>query len=517
MTERITMGRRDILRFGGLAVAGLSMPGLLAACKAGSNPAAKAGKELRVSQAADATTLDPHKQGDLPSMNILMNIFDTLTVRDVSDKLVGGLAERWESTSPKTWRFHLRSGVTFHNGEPCDAAAVAYSLERLIDPATKSPIVELRFVDKVKVVDATTVDVFTSQPDPILPEKMSLFGGVVVPPKYIKEKGDAAFAASPVGTGPFVFESWKRDSQVSMKANPKYWGGKPSVEKLTVKVLPDASASLAALQSGEVDIVTGLTPDAAQQIGNTPDIKVVTSPGIRTFFVSIDTLNGGPLAKKEVRQALNLALDVPTLIKSVLNGAARQTPTLIPHQSFGYDPSVAAFPYDIAKAKGLLAQAGYPNGFATKLSASSADKDMVQAIAGQLQKIGVKVTVSLLDAATFKQRLVSSNKGALGPMYFTGNTGWTLDAESNLQSFVRHDRRQSRWNNPDADKLVDAEESSVEPAARKEAFAKMQRLLADEAPFLYLYQISNGFAINDRVQWKSNSNGTLALASAKLT
>jgi peptide/nickel transport system substrate-binding protein len=208
---------------------------------------------------------------------------------------------------------------------------------------------------------------------------------------------------------------------------------------------------------------------------------------------------------------------VPTLIKSVLNGAGQQTPTLIPHQSFGYDPSVQAFPYDLTKAKTLLAQAGYPNGFTTKLTASAVDKDMAQAISGQLAKIGVKASVSIMDAATFKQRLVSSNKQALGPMYFTGNTGWTMDAESNLQSFIRHDRRQSRWNNPQADKLIDTEEGSVDSATRKKAFAKLQRLLVDEAPFLFLYQGSNLFAVNDRVQWKSNSNGTLAMASAKLT
>ncbi|MEV0403071.1 ABC transporter substrate-binding protein [Actinoallomurus sp. NPDC050550] len=516
MTERTMMGRRDLLRFGGLTVAGLSMPGLLSACKAGSNPAAKAGKELRVAQAVDATTLDPQKQGDLPSMNVLINIFDTLTVHDVDDRLVGGLAERWETVSPTTWRFHLRNGVTFHNGEPCDANAVKYSIERLIDPATKSPIVELRLVTKVNVVDAHTVEVLTSRPDPILPAKMSLFGGVIVPPGYIKGQGDAAFAAKPVGTGPFVFQSWQRDGQIVLTANPKYWGGRPAFDKLTIKVMPDPAASLAALQSGELDIVSGLTPDAAQQLNGTPDMKVVTAPGIRTFFVSLDTLSGGPLAKKEVRQALNHALDVPTLIKSVLNGAAQQESTLIPHQSFGFDPSTQPFAYDLAKAKNLLAQAGYPSGFTVKLTASSADKDMVQAISGQLQKVGVKADVSLMDAATFKQRLLSSNKQALGPMYFAGNTGWTLDAESNLQSFIRHDRRQSRWNNAAADTLIDTEENSIDQAKRKEAFTKLQQLMIDEAPFLYLYQISNLYAINDRVQWKTNSVGTLALAGAKL-
>ncbi|MER6947948.1 ABC transporter substrate-binding protein [Nonomuraea sp. NPDC000554] len=518
MSDRALMDRRHLLKIGGLAAAGASLPGLLSAC-ASTSPSATPGDAaagaLRVSLAADATTLDPHKQGDLPSMNVLINIFDTLTVRDVDDKLVGGLAERWESKDPRTWRFHLRKGVTFHNGEPCDAAAVAFSIRRLIDPATRSPIVELRLVTDAKVVDASTVDLVTKEPDPILPAKLSLFGGVIVPPKYLKEKGDQAFAEHPVGTGPFTFESWQRDSQITLKANDAYWNGRPGVRQLAFKVMPDPSSSLAALQSGEVDIVTGLTPDAAQQLGDAPGFKVVTSPGVRTYFVSLDT-EEGPLKDKRVRQALNHALDVPALITSVLNGAAERTPTLIPRQAFGFDPAVQPFTHDLAKAKSLLAEAGRQAGFSLKFSASTLDKDVAQAIAGQLAQIGVKAEVTLLDPATFKSRLVSDNRKALGAMYFVGNSGWTMDASSNLQSFVRHDRRQSRWNSPEADKLVDSEEQSVEPDVRQKAFAELQRMLADEAPFLYLYQASVLYAVSDKVQWKTNSNGTLAMASARL-
>lgn len=517
MTEHpTTLRRRDLLKIGGVTAFGVSMPGVLTACAGDTNPASEAGNELRVSQSTDATTLDPHKHGDLPSMHVLINIFDTLTVRDTNDKLVGGLATSWKPMGDKAWRFTLRKGVTFHNGEPFDAEAVKFSIERLVDPKTQSPIVELRYVTHVKVVDEHTADLVTSEPDPILPQKLSLFGGVIIPPKYVKEKGDAAFAEKPVGTGPFVFERWKRDSEVSMKANAKYWKGKPAVDRLVIKIMPDPSSSLAALQSGQLDMVSGLTPDAADQLGDAPDLKIVTSPGIRTFFVSLDTLSGGPLAKKEVRQALNHALDVPTLIKSVLNGAAQRTPTLIPRQAFGFDPAIEAFTHDLAKAKSLLAQAGYPNGFKTKLSASSLDKDIAQAISGQLEKAGVKAEVSLLDAATFKSRLVSENKAALGPMYFSGNTGWTMDAESNLQSFVRHDRRQSRWNSKEADRLVDVEEQTIDSGEREEAFKKLQELMKDEAPFLYLWQTSNVYARNNRLQWKMNANGTLAFASAKL-
>ena len=175
------------------------------------------------------------------------------------------------------WRFVLRPGVTFHNGEPCDAAAVKYSIERLLDPATKSPIVELRYVKNVTVVDTLTVDVHTTLHDPILPDKLSLFGGVAVPPRYLAEVGDGGFAEHPVGTGPFTFAAGSATTSCAMRAYPEHWGGRPSVDELVFSPMPNAASSLAALQSGEVDLVAGLTPDAAQQLDGYTGVTIWTA------------------------------------------------------------------------------------------------------------------------------------------------------------------------------------------------------------------------------------------------
>ncbi|CAM5311697.1 hypothetical protein STENM327S_00708 [Streptomyces tendae] len=150
--------------------------------------------------------------------------------------------------------------MTFHNGEVCDARAVAFSIERLLDPATKSPIVELRFVKGVTVVDRLTVDLHTTVHDPILPAKLSLFGGVAVPPRHLAEVGDAAFADHPVGTGPFTFTSWQRDHELRMRAYDDHWNGRPAVDGLVFSPAPNASSSLAALQSGGVDLVADSPP-----------------------------------------------------------------------------------------------------------------------------------------------------------------------------------------------------------------------------------------------------------------
>ncbi|WP_020499617.1 ABC transporter substrate-binding protein [Sciscionella marina] len=509
MTAR-RQSRRDALRLGGLA----TLAPLLGAC--GVSAAEPRSRVLRVSQPDEAKTLDPQKQGDMPSMNVLINMFDTLTTRGTDNRLGPGLATSWSVLDEQTWRFHLRPGVRFHNGEPCDAHAVQYSLDRLRDPATHSPIVELRYVDGATVVDPLTVDVHTSKHDPILPAKVSLFGGVAVPPRYLDEVGPERFARDPVGTGPFRFVSWQRDHELRMRAFPGHWSGRPKLAELVFKPMPNPASALAALQSDEVDMVTQLTPDAARQLAGYGGVRIENFPGMPTYYLSLNTREG-PLADRRVRQALNHAVDVPLLVKAVLDGKAREVPTMFPREANGFDPAIPAYTRDIRRARQLLAEAGYPNGLDTRLTASNADSQVAEAIAGLLAHAGVRAKVTVLDPSTYKSRLTSSNSGALGPIYLAKNTGWTGDAESLVQSNIRHDRRQSRWHDPRADRLIDIEESAVDPRARMRAFTELQWLLHTEAPFVFLFQLDNILARNDRPRWRPNAVGVLDMDSAEVT
>lgn len=516
--------RRDFLKISGLGVAGIAVSSALAACgsskstpKTSGSSTAKKSSTLRVAMPTDVTSLDPQKQGDIPSMSVAINIFDMLTTRDANNHLVPGLATSWEAVDAKTWRFTIRDGVTFHNGEACDAAAVAFSINRLLDPKTKSPIVELSHVKSAKAVDAKTVDFVMKDADPILPEKVSLFGGVIVPPKYLAQVGDAGFADRPIGTGPYKFVSRAQDQNITLQANENYWGTKAAIPNVKILIMPSAASSIAALQAGEVDIVTSLTPDAAKQLGAGSHAHVKITPGVREYYVAMNTLDGGPLANVDVRKALNYAVDVPTLIHTLLAGGADQTPTLLPQQVFGYDPSITGFTFDLDKAKSLLAGAGYANGFSLQITTPKTTQSVAEAIAGQLSKVGVKLSVRTMDAAAFKALLVSGNPKAIGPMYLSGNTGWTLDGESFLQSTIRSNRRQSLWHNKDADKLIDKEETSLVATERQSAFKDLQQLLADNAPFIYLYHAANVYAVRNGVNWTIPLNGTLAMASASFS
>jgi peptide/nickel transport system substrate-binding protein len=472
--------------------------------------------ELTVSQTVDVSTLDPQRQGTMTDMSVLINLFDTLTTRDENNELAPALATEWVAVDDLTWRFTLREGVQFHNGEPFDAAAVVYSVQRILDPATRSPIGELSLVEEVRAVDEHTVDFVMAEPDPILPEKLALFGGVMVPPGYIEAEGADAFANNPVGTGPYKFVEWQRGDRVVLEANPTYWGGAPQVQRLVFRKIPNPADALAAARTGEVDIVSGLSPDAAAQLEGSSEAEVVSVPGVRTFAVSLNTEIDGPLADPRVRQALNHAVDVPALVESVLGGHAKRVATLLPEQSDAFDPSVEPYSHDPERARQLLAEAGYPDGFSTAVSAENQYTTIVQAIAGQLAEVGVQVQVNTMDAGTFETRSLEQDAGDLDPMFFYGTTPWTLAGWSSFAGYVPNSATKSRFDNAEADRLFQIVESSLDPTERQQAAAALQTLLKEQAPFIYLWQIDNIYAVNPAVEWQPGPIGLLRMQEATL-
>jgi peptide/nickel transport system substrate-binding protein len=512
--QGVTMRRRDFLRFGGIATAAVAAPGLVTACSRGGSSSESAAGLLRISQTDAVSTLDPQKQGSMIDMSALSNLFDFLTRRDDNGELVEGLATSWEPVEDTRWRFELRQGVSFHNDEPFNAAAAKFSLDRLLDPATKSPIVELVTVDSIEEVDEFTIDIVTKTPDPLIPAKVSLFGGVMVPPEYIQQEGDDNFAKNPVGTGPYKFVSWERDSALSLEANADYYLGAPGLDELQFRPIPNPSTAVSSLQSGDIDMVTGLTADAMLQLEGDDSVEVVEAPSIRTYYLALDTLSDGPLADKRVRQALNHAVNVPQLISKALGGAAKQVATIIPPENFGYDPSVTPYPHDLQQARDLLSQAGYPDGFSIELTGQNSDSSIVQAIAGQLREAGIDATPRLLDPGTFETGLLADKSAPLGPMFYIGNTAWTMDASNNVQSFVDSAEELSRWSNERADALVTIEETSIDPDRRRRAFSELQELMKEEAPFVFLYQIKNLYAMRTEVSYRPNALGLLRMDKA---
>jgi len=444
---------------------------------------------LVVAQGVNPTTLNPLVGETIPLVNHYRQVFDALTVFDDKLKLQPALAASWRLVNDTTWEFKLRGGVQFHNGEPFTARAVKFTWDRVLDPAqksTKRP--RLPHLTAIEVVDDSTVRMITSQPFPLLPGALSsLF---IVPPKYTQEKGDVYAGANPVGTGPFKLIRWVKDERVELEANAKYWGGVPKVQRLVMRSIPETATRVAALRAREVDVITNLPPHLQEQIANAPGLRVMTAPLLVNMIIELDTLKGGPVANKKVRQALNYAVDKQAIIQHTLQGLGRSAKgQVVPPAAFGHHPTLADYPFDPATAKRLLAEAGYPNGFPMTIASGDGryllDKEVAQVVAGQLQQAGVKASVNVMEWGVYLQHLA---KKTLGDGFLIGWYALPVPDAAQALAWYTSTNLYAHWKNEEFDRSVVQLGTSMTEPARLRAAHKAIEIMREDAPVIFLYQ-----------------------------
>lgn len=468
---------------------------------------------LIVAQQIDVASMDPHMCGSMTDMNVLLNVYDALVGTDAEGNLTPSLALEWKAVDDLTWEFKLREGVKFHNGEPFNAESVKYTVERLIDKSNPVSVVEFEFVTGATVIDEYTVQIHTAKPDPLIPNKCSLFTGLMLPAGYCQEKGLDYLAEHPIGCGPYKFVSWTRDNEIVLEAYDEYWQGKAAFDKLIFKVIPNAADMSAAIRTGEIDIATNcIDADVAATLSKDENITIQVSPWVRTFAVNIDTTYPN-LDNKLVRQAINYAIDVDAIIDSMYGGYAHAVATTVPTQVFGYNPNVKPYGYDPEKAKALLAEAGFPDGIEIAFMATNSDSAVAQAIAYYLEEVGIKVDLQLVDSAT----LDAKRRSDASPLYMYGNSPWTMDAWTNFQSYlpVEGSTNWQRSNDPNLLALTTKASTNVDPAVRQEAFYEIQEILSEEAYFVFLWQRDTVLAIRNDVIWQPNPVGVFWMYTAR--
>ena len=277
--------------------------------------------------------------------------------------------------APTAWEFKLRPGVKFQNGEPVDAEAVKFSLERLVDPKLKlrgaTPFAP---ISHVEIVDPLTVRIHTKAPWPILDTLDGRYRGRrSCRPSTTATRTWRTWRKNPVGSGPFKFVRWVKDDRIELEANEQYWRGAPRIKKLVFRPIPDDAVRVAALQNGEVDVAVNIPPHLANIIANHAKLFLSTAPSVRTIQLMYYThqydaqnkLVGpypGPVADKRVRQAMNYAVDVDEIIKTVLDGKGMRVATMLTDKHFGFDPQLKPIKQDLARMKQLLTEAGFPGG-----------------------------------------------------------------------------------------------------------------------------------------------------------
>ncbi|MFD1888497.1 ABC transporter substrate-binding protein [Paenibacillus wenxiniae] len=461
-----------------------------------------ASKVLTIGTTADIESFDPHNNNNTASEAVLVNMFDYLLKNDNDQKKVPVLATSWEQTDDNTWRFKLRQGVKFHNGDPFTAADVKYTFERIAKDTSLKQNIYFKNIAEVRVIDHYTVDIVTDGPEPLLLNRLSKMGAGILPSHYIDTNGMAAFLNHPVGTGPYQFGQWIKDDRVELVRNDNYFGSKPKWNKVVFRAIPDSASRVSELMAGNIDIATGVPSTDIERIQHTDGKAIVKTPIQRVLQIILRMSEGSPTANPKVREAMDLAIDKQHLVNTVAGGTGIVTRTSVTPGNFGANVSLYKQSlYNLPRAKQLLQEAGYRSGGpAITLSVFSPYKPYAEAISTMLDQAGFKTTLDVLEPSVFSERYSSKSfKEAF--MIGIGNS--LFDASNNFNRYLKSEAAgETDYNNPQTERLLQAAAINMDTVSREKQYQQVQQILAEDRPAIYLFQMEGIYGIDHRVTFK---------------
>lgn len=469
-------------------------------------------QDLIIASLADAVTLDPHGTNDVPSSNVCYSVYESLVYFDENSELQPLLAIDWYAVEDNVWEFKLRQGVKFHDGTDLTAAAVKASIDRLLDPDIASPrVFILGMVEEVVVVDDFTVQFVTKFPFAPLPSHLSHSAGAIVSLAALEKDYEEVAAGNepgtflgenPVGTGPFKLQSWDPGDKVVLVRNDDYWGENAKLDSVTWKVVPESLTRLSELETGFAHIANPVEPADIDRVSRMaiadPNIRSTTSYHYIGFNVQKP-----PFDDIRVRQAISMALDKEVIIEGPYNGAALPAAGAIPVGVFGHDASIQGLPYDMDRARELLADAGYEDGFSTTYwTNDNPIRVMVgEYLQSQLRELNIDVQIEVLEWGAYLAQTAAGEHD----MFMLGWSTPTLDADYSVYALFHSDNHgnpgnRSFWSNPEADALLDEGRMEPDPAIRLEIYREFELLLVEEAPVINLVYTQNILGVNKNVQ-----------------
>ena len=490
---------------------------------AAAQPGLAAGRDLVVGLGGDATSLNPVVATDGVSYTVEWPIFDSLLELDQSLNVKPLLAESWEtSRDGLTYTFKLKKGVTWHDGKPFTARDVAFTFYSVLDPKVTTPhrayfdalvgFPELTAkenpkkpeelaVRPIEIVDDHTVRFRLRYPSGSLLAVLTNPRAGIVPEHLLKgaDLNTAEFNRKPVGTGPFKFVEWRRAERIVLEANDRYHAGRPALNRVIFRIIPDAVVLLQELRAGGVDFIENPPLTEMARLKQTAGLKVLVADNTSyTYFGWRQDL--APFNDIKVRRALNHAIDAPTIIKEVLQGYAAPATGQFPPSSWAYDPSVKPYAYDPARARALLAEAGFKPGadgilvkdgkpftFSIRHDvANQTVKDTAVIVQEYLKRVGVDARLEPLDWPTFVKKLFAAE--------FEGIVvGWTNHHDPDPFAYtIWHSsqwkgRNFAHYKNARVDELLEQARRTAVVAERKKAYSEFSKVLMEDAPYVFLY------------------------------
>jgi peptide/nickel transport system substrate-binding protein len=464
--------------------------------------------QLTIAESSDPVSLDPLQQRVTATYSVLRNLYDPLV--DFSKQgtdyttFTPVLATSWKKLSPTALQFTLRKGVKFDDGQPFTSASVVYTVKALLGklPHTSPSLAAFLFPSLTHAVanGPYKVTLYTKTPTQSL--LASLTQLLIVPTgSGVGQSG--GLTTKPDGTGPYKMTSYTPDQSIVMQANPKYFLGKAPISKLVWDTMPDSSSQLAALLSGKVNLVFGLDPSNVSTVTGHGSLKVTKVQSTRVAAIWLNTLDTPYLKNPLVRKALNYAVDKQALIKSPLDGEGSVVANVVPQYFAGYNSTPQPYPYDPTKAKALLKQAGYPNGFPLKIMVPSSHyvlgPQIVQVIASELQQVGIKATIDQVSFNTFaavtaKRTIPAAFYGAWGSTY--------PDPLQMFQTIVLGGTTGFSWyDNPAVNKSINAAAVAPNETSYVSDLKQVQTQISADPPFIYLFAYDDAWGMSQDLQW----------------
>lgn len=447
---------------------------------------------LIFASSADATTLDPHNTTDSQSDQVIWMLYNALIRYDENMQFVPDLATSWSAADDDlTWTFNLREGVRFHDGAPFDAHAVKANFDRVLDPEQGHNRRSLFLpIDRVEVVDDFTVNIVTKYPFGAFEPMMAHVSAVIVSPKMAAEKGkDFGYSAdATAGTGPYRVVRWRKDLELILEPNDDYWGEKGRLDQVIYRPIPEASSRIIALESGDVDVITHIPPADLSRLEEDPDVTITKtlSIGAQQFRFHCKR---EPFTDPRVRQAIAYAIDRRVIIDNLMPGMVEpSTGPLTPRMRGRAD--LGEFPYDPEKAKALLAEAGYPDGFETTITTTARYNmgvELAQAVAAQLADVGIVAEIEVLEWGSLRQYW-----GGLLPeecpleIFIMGAGASSADADWGLRPiFATQERNENNYgfySNAEFDELIYQAMREVDTDKRNALYYRAQEIVYLEDP-----------------------------------
>jgi peptide/nickel transport system substrate-binding protein len=466
-------------------------------------PAQGAKDTLSVDLPGEPASLDPHVQWDTDSYHVYRNIFDNVVTRSPDGKIVPQIAKAWRYENDTTLVLDIRTDVKFHDGTPLTVDDVVWSVQRIIDPAFKSPqLSQFNSIVKAEAVGTDRVRLTTSTPYPALLAQLVKLS--IVPRAYVQKVGNEKFNVEPLGSGPYKFVSWQKGVRVTLAANESYWRGRPPFKTVTFQMVPDTATRIANLKTGRADIVRQLNPDDAAGLKGEPRLQVLSVPTERTGYLFINAL-AGPTKDVRVRRAIAHAINRQLLIDALLGGYGRPVTILLTPANFGYVEGMKGYPFDPARARQLLKEAGAEGAEISFYTSPAYDQRLVQAIQQMLQEVGLKVAISQTDQPTFLKRRQGKPEEA-GSISLGRWSCACQDADGVIFPLFHSQSLWAKYANPAFDDAVTRARQTLKDDERLKHYREAFAILEQDVPGIGLYQDFAIYAARRELSWKPTAN-----------